>query len=79
MLPKWDEAVGSSRKAQHLLEPNHEGNGRSIHNMVAEPDTFHSQEPSSAQCVPMECADIPDVRNEERNDDLSSTVPSEAL
>ena len=25
----------------------------------------------------MECADVPDVSNEERNDDLSSTVPSE--
>ena len=25
----------------------------------------------------MECADVPDVSNEERNDDLSSSVPSE--
>ena len=32
-----------ARKALHLHESNHEGNGRSIHNMVAEPDTFHSQ------------------------------------
>ena len=31
----------------------------------------------SAQCELMECADVPDVSNEERNDDLSSTVPSE--
>ena len=27
----------------------------------------------------MECADVPDVSNAERNDDLSSAVPSEAL
>ena len=45
--------------------------------MVAEPDTFHSQEPAQAQCELMECADVPDVSNEERNADLSSTVTSE--
>ena len=44
VLPKWEEAVvWVARKALHLHEPNHEGNGRSIHNMVAEFHTFHSQ------------------------------------
>ena len=66
-----------ARKALHLHEPNHEGNGRSIHNMVAEhAHVPQPASPSSAQCESMECADVPDVSNEERNDDLSSTVPS---
>ena len=38
-----------ARKALHLYEPNHEGNGRSKHNMVAEP--FHSQEPAQVSTV----------------------------
>ena len=46
--------------------------------MVAEDDTFHRPaSPRSAQCELMECADVTGVSNEERNDDLSSTVPSE--
>ena len=45
--------------------------------MVAEPDTFHSQPATrSAQCESMELADVPEVSNEERNDDLSSNVPA---
>ena len=48
VLPMWEEAVGSSQTL-HLHEANHEGNGRSIHNM--EPDTFHSQEPAQVSTV----------------------------
>ena len=43
--------------------------------MVAEPDTFHSHPaPGQHSVSRWECADVPDVSNEERNDDLSSTV-----
>ena len=50
-------------------------------NMVAERQLqFHSQpaHPSSAQYVTTECADVPDVSIEERNDGLSSRVSPEA-
>ena len=41
--------------------------------MVAERQLqFHSQPASSAQYVTTECADVPDVSIEERNDGLSS-------
>ena len=52
----------------HLIHPQH--GSRSRH--VPQPAS-----PRSAQCESMECADVPDVSNAERNDDLSSTVPSE--
>ena len=42
-----------ARKALHLHEPNHKGNGRSTHNMVAELDTFHSSR-SAHSPVPSE-------------------------
>ena len=48
----WDtEQYLSEGLIAHLHEPNHEGNGSSIHNMVAEPDTFHSQEPAQVSTV----------------------------
>ena len=60
-----------ARKAPHLHEPNHEGNGRSTHNMVARSLTRSTaSQPQVSTCESMEFADVPDVSNEERNDDL---------
>ena len=56
--PKYTRAPkvggGCGWLAKHYttyMRPNHEGNGRSIHNKVAEPDTFHSQEPAQVSTV----------------------------
>ena len=64
------EAVGCSQGLKMSPQKN---------NMVAERQLqFHSQPASSAQYVTTECADVPDVSIEERNDGLSSRVSPEA-
>ena len=45
--------------------------------MVAEQGC--NPQPASSRQLSTECADVPDVSNEERNDDLSSSASPEAL
>ena len=83
ILPGWECHTGGSQSklTVHRCRPKTGGcglltrtqNEPTKNNMVAERQLqFHSQPASSAQYVTTECANVPDVNIEERNDGLSS-------